>query len=133
MVFICDQLHKALLILRILLYAVQQTSKVSLGCFYQIRRQGYVGGVSAISRPIPAYTFCILFCFYDIYILSTFFQKVFSEAEEMAKRYRQKMTVVPVTRKIEPLPDHVLHFEDEENSLANWTWFKFQKDNEPNP
>lgn len=58
-------------------------------------------------------------------------EKVFSEAEEMAKKYRQKMPVISVTRKFEPLPSNALHFEDEQNSFANWKWFKFQsEDNE---
>ncbi|KAK9270580.1 hypothetical protein L1049_026161 [Liquidambar formosana] len=58
-------------------------------------------------------------------------EKVFSEAEEMAKKYRQKLPAVSATRKLEPLPDTNL-FDDEASLYANWKWFKFERDNEPN-
>ncbi|KAK3018091.1 hypothetical protein RJ639_004776 [Escallonia herrerae] len=58
-------------------------------------------------------------------------ERVFSEAEKMAKKYRQKLPSVSATRKLEPLPTDTLSFEDEENLYANWKWFKFERDDEP--
>ncbi|KAL3513979.1 hypothetical protein ACH5RR_026696 [Cinchona calisaya] len=55
-------------------------------------------------------------------------EKVFSEAEEMAKKYRQKMPAISAARKLDPLPPNPIPFEDEENILANWKWFKFDRD-----
>lgn len=52
-------------------------------------------------------------------------EKVFAEAEEMAKKYRQKLPAVTATRKIKPLPADALPFDDEEKLYANWKWFKF--------
>ncbi|XP_057794655.1 protein PIGMENT DEFECTIVE 338, chloroplastic [Salvia miltiorrhiza] len=60
-------------------------------------------------------------------------ERVFSEAEEMAKKYRRKMADVSATRKLEALPTEGLPFEDEEKFYANWKWFKFERDNELNP
>ncbi|KAL6509833.1 hypothetical protein OROGR_022321 [Orobanche gracilis] len=58
-------------------------------------------------------------------------EKVFSEAIEMAKRYRQKISAVPETRKLEALPkDGGLPFGDEERLYANWKWFKFESERE---
>uniref|UniRef100_A0A5B7CAP3 S1 motif domain-containing protein n=1 Tax=Davidia involucrata TaxID=16924 RepID=A0A5B7CAP3_DAVIN len=56
-------------------------------------------------------------------------EKVFSEAEEMAKKYRQKILAVS-TRKLEPLPTNALPFNDEANFYSNWKWIKFERDNE---
>ncbi|KAI7729133.1 hypothetical protein M8C21_033182 [Ambrosia artemisiifolia] len=53
-------------------------------------------------------------------------EKVYSEAAEMAKKYRQKMAP---TRKSEHLPLDTLPFNDEENMYANWKWFKFEREN----
>ncbi|KAH6782445.1 Nucleic acid-binding proteins superfamily [Perilla frutescens var. frutescens] len=55
-------------------------------------------------------------------------EKVFSEAEEMAKKYRQKISAVSATQNIEALPMEDLPFEDEEKFYANWQWFKFERD-----
>ncbi|OIT35707.1 PREDICTED: uncharacterized protein LOC109243008 [Nicotiana attenuata] len=55
-------------------------------------------------------------------------EKVFSEAKEMAKKYRQNLRTVSATRKPEPLPTDRLPFEDEESLYANWKWFKFERD-----
>ncbi|CAH9128326.1 unnamed protein product [Cuscuta epithymum] len=57
-------------------------------------------------------------------------EKVFCEAEMMAKKYRQKN--IPAASsdmsKTEPLPtNNSLPFEDGEKMYANWQWFKFQK------
>lgn len=54
-------------------------------------------------------------------------QKVFSEAEEMTKKYRQRLPIVSLPRKSEPVPTDVLPFDDEARLYANWTWFKFEQ------
>lgn len=56
-------------------------------------------------------------------------EKVFSEAEEMAKKYRQNLPAVLANRKLEPLPDATL-FDNEASLYANWKWFKFERDDE---
>lgn len=58
-------------------------------------------------------------------------QRVFSEAEEMAKKYRQKLPAVSAsTSKLEPLPNDALSYEDESKLYSNWKWFIFERDNE---
>ncbi|XP_057531889.1 protein PIGMENT DEFECTIVE 338, chloroplastic [Amaranthus tricolor] len=57
-------------------------------------------------------------------------QKVFAEAEEMAKKYRLKLPRISATHMSEP-PISDLLFEDEASLYANWKWFKFQRENEP--
>ncbi|XP_010925073.2 protein PIGMENT DEFECTIVE 338, chloroplastic isoform X3 [Elaeis guineensis] len=57
-------------------------------------------------------------------------EKVFSEAEEMAKKYRQRLPVVCATRKLEPVPADALPFDDEVRLYSNWQWFKFEQHNE---
>lgn len=56
-------------------------------------------------------------------------ERVFSEAKEMAKKFRQNLRSVSAIKKPEPLPTDRLPFEDEENMYANWKWFKFERDN----
>lgn len=56
-------------------------------------------------------------------------ERVFSEAKQMAKKFRQNLPTVSATKKPEPLPTDRLPFEDEENMYANWKWFKFERDN----
>ncbi|XP_020598435.1 uncharacterized protein LOC110038021 [Phalaenopsis equestris] len=53
-------------------------------------------------------------------------QKVFSEAEDMARRYKQKTSVMSATPKVDQLLDEVLPFDDEAKLYANWEWFKFE-------
>ncbi|KAL0440355.1 UNVERIFIED_CONTAM: protein PIGMENT defective, chloroplastic [Sesamum latifolium] len=60
-------------------------------------------------------------------------EKVFSEAKEMAKKYRQKISSISTTRKSEALPMDGLPFEDEERLYSNWKWFKFERDSETSP
>ncbi|KAL2467946.1 Nucleic acid-binding proteins superfamily [Forsythia ovata] len=60
-------------------------------------------------------------------------EKVFSEAEAMAKKYRRKILAVSATRKVEALPTDGLPFENEETLYANWKWFKFERDHATNP
>ncbi|KAK4860166.1 hypothetical protein QYF36_018499 [Acer negundo] len=55
-------------------------------------------------------------------------ERVFSEAEEMAKKYRQKLPDVSTSPKSEPPPTNALPFDREANLCANWKWFKFQSD-----
>eukprot|EP00268_Persea_americana_P056220 TRINITY_DN6613_c0_g1_i8.p1 TRINITY_DN6613_c0_g1~~TRINITY_DN6613_c0_g1_i8.p1 ORF type:complete len:143 (+),score=18.00 TRINITY_DN6613_c0_g1_i8:3-431(+) len=53
-------------------------------------------------------------------------EKVLSEAEDMAKRYRPKLPVVFATRKLDPFPAETLPFDDESRLYSNWKWFKFE-------
>ncbi|XWS24900.1 hypothetical protein CRYUN_Cryun27aG0024900 [Craigia yunnanensis] len=57
-------------------------------------------------------------------------ERVFSEAEEMAKKYRQNLPAVSAPCNIEPLPTDALPFDNEETLYANWKWFKFERENE---
>ncbi|KAJ4952069.1 hypothetical protein NE237_028901 [Protea cynaroides] len=59
-------------------------------------------------------------------------ERVFSEAEEMAKKYRQKLPVVSAIRKLDSLQSDVLPFHDKEKLYSNWKWFKFEQDNDVN-
>lgn len=53
-------------------------------------------------------------------------QKVFSEAEEMAKRYREQLLVVSRNTKLDyDLPGETIPFDNEATLYANWKWFKF--------
>ncbi|KAL1540569.1 protein PIGMENT DEFECTIVE 338, chloroplastic-like protein [Salvia divinorum] len=60
-------------------------------------------------------------------------EKVLSEAEDMAKKYRRRMAAVSTQRKLEALPVDGLPFGDEEKLYANWQWFRFERNNELNP
>ncbi|XBI17986.1 hypothetical protein VPH35_059892 [Triticum aestivum] len=52
--------------------------------------------------------------------------KVFSEAEEMAKRYREQLLVVSRNTKLDyDLPGETIPFDNEATLYANWKWFKF--------
>lgn len=58
-------------------------------------------------------------------------ERVFSEAEDMAKRYRKMLPADIVPRNIEPSPiEEALPFGNEASLYANWEWFKFEGDNE---
>ncbi|KAM0894436.1 hypothetical protein ACQ4PT_024416 [Festuca glaucescens] len=56
-------------------------------------------------------------------------EKVFAEAEEMARRYRDQMLVSPRSAEAGSScsDDHGVPFEDEGESYANWKWLKFIK------
>ncbi|RZC55264.1 hypothetical protein C5167_014121 [Papaver somniferum] len=54
-------------------------------------------------------------------------EKVFLEAEEMAKKYRKKLPAFSATRKLDPLPEDTLPFDDEAKLYSNWMWFKFEQ------
>lgn len=59
-------------------------------------------------------------------------QKVFSEAEEMAKRYREQLPVISQNSILDDrLPGEMLSFDDEAKMYANWQWFKFLHHNKP--
>ncbi|WVZ69889.1 hypothetical protein U9M48_018605 [Paspalum notatum var. saurae] len=59
-------------------------------------------------------------------------EKVFSEAEEMAKRYREQLPVISQSTTLDDgLPGEMLPFDDEAKLYANWKWFKFLHHNRP--
>ncbi|XP_044509896.1 protein PIGMENT DEFECTIVE 338, chloroplastic-like [Mangifera indica] len=62
-------------------------------------------------------------------------ERVFSEAEEMAKKYRQKLPAVSASPHSEPLPTDTIPFDNEASLCANWKWFKFENEkmNQINP
>ncbi|XP_057426867.1 protein PIGMENT DEFECTIVE 338, chloroplastic-like [Lotus japonicus] len=53
-------------------------------------------------------------------------ERVFLEAEMMAKKYKQKLPPAITTKRLDPLPTSALPFENEA-LYANWKWFKFEK------
>ncbi|CAL0316054.1 unnamed protein product [Lupinus luteus] len=53
-------------------------------------------------------------------------ERVFAEAEMMAKKYKQKLPPAVFTKRLEPLPTSDMPFENEQ-LYANWKWFKFEK------
>lgn len=55
-------------------------------------------------------------------------ERVFSEAEEMAKKYRQKLPAVSVSPKSESLPTDTPPLDSEASMCANWKWFRFEQD-----
>lgn len=57
------------------------------------------------------------------------FQRVFSEAEEMAERYREQLPADSKNAKLDAdLPGGTIPFDDEATLYANWKWFKFLED-----
>ena len=53
-------------------------------------------------------------------------QKVFSEAEEMAKRYREQLPVVSRNTELDyDVQVETIPFDNEAALYANWKWFKF--------
>lgn len=73
-----------------------------------------------------------IFKFQINFKISFSFQRVFSEAEMMAKKYRQKLPAILGTRRSEPSPGNALNFDNEATMYANWRWFKFERESEPN-
>ncbi|XP_061345184.1 protein PIGMENT DEFECTIVE 338, chloroplastic isoform X2 [Gastrolobium bilobum] len=53
-------------------------------------------------------------------------ERVFQEADMMAKRYKQKLPHAVNTQLLEPPPTNAIPFENEA-LYANWKWFKFEK------
>ncbi|XP_021302569.1 uncharacterized protein LOC8068985 isoform X3 [Sorghum bicolor] len=67
-------------------------------------------------------------------LLLTNKEKVFSEAEEMAQRYREQIAKPPRSIAAEDSCDDAVPFDDEALSYANWKWLKFSKSGDvPNP
>uniref|UniRef100_A0A0D9YB48 S1 motif domain-containing protein n=1 Tax=Oryza glumipatula TaxID=40148 RepID=A0A0D9YB48_9ORYZ len=55
--------------------------------------------------------------------------RVFSEAEEMAERYREQLPADSKNAKLDAdLPGGTIPFDDEATLYANWKWFKFLED-----
>ncbi|KAF3772906.1 30S ribosomal protein S1 [Nymphaea thermarum] len=57
-------------------------------------------------------------------------EKVFSEAEKMARRYRQRLPAISIPRNLDSVGQCTLPFDDEAALYANWNWFRFEKGNE---
>uniref|UniRef100_A0A0E0JKK3 S1 motif domain-containing protein n=1 Tax=Oryza punctata TaxID=4537 RepID=A0A0E0JKK3_ORYPU len=58
--------------------------------------------------------------------------KVFSEAEEMAERYREQLPADSKNAKLDAgLPGGTIPFDEEATLYANWKWFKFLEDGKP--
>ncbi|KAL5080833.1 hypothetical protein RYX36_009254 [Vicia faba] len=53
-------------------------------------------------------------------------EKVFVEADMMAKKYKEKLPPAFITKGSQPLSQSVLPFENEA-LYTNWKWFKFEK------
>ncbi|KAL5219856.1 hypothetical protein ABZP36_024569 [Zizania latifolia] len=59
-------------------------------------------------------------------------ERVFSEAEEIAKRYREQLPADSKNTKLDDdLPGGTIQFDDEATLYANWRWFKFLEDAKP--
>ncbi|XP_028806062.1 uncharacterized protein LOC114760920 [Neltuma alba] len=54
-------------------------------------------------------------------------ERVFHEAEMMARKYKEKLPPSLTRRRSDPLPRNSLPFENE-TLYANWNWFKFEKE-----
>lgn len=52
-------------------------------------------------------------------------QRVFAEAEQMARKYRQELRPVSAPHKSQPPPPKDALFDDEAKLYANWKWFEF--------
>ncbi|KAJ4847501.1 hypothetical protein Tsubulata_012248 [Turnera subulata] len=55
-------------------------------------------------------------------------ERVFAEAEEMAKKYRQKLASVQKSWKSEKPPESPSSLDDEATLYSNWKWFKFERE-----
>ncbi|XP_057974538.1 protein PIGMENT DEFECTIVE 338, chloroplastic isoform X4 [Malania oleifera] len=54
-------------------------------------------------------------------------ERVFSDAERMAKKYKQTLPALAATRVLEPLSTELPSFDSEANLYSNWRWFKFER------
>lgn len=122
--------NSRLLIILLMLLAVLRTLKVSLGYLYQTKRFIFLYFIS-ISNLFYVGHLPLLFNANNLIIRNLLWQKVFAEAEEIAKKYRKKLPAVLATRKIDPLPE-TIPFDNEAELYANWKWFKFESNSEPN-
>ncbi|EEE64497.1 hypothetical protein OsJ_19347 [Oryza sativa Japonica Group] len=59
-------------------------------------------------------------------------EKVFSEAEEMAQRYRDQISEKHQPAELDSSFDEVAPFDDEAVSYANWKWLRFSKSDKTN-
>nr|CAB3460873.1 unnamed protein product [Digitaria exilis] len=57
-------------------------------------------------------------------------ERVFSEAEEMAQRYREQIEEPPRSGEAEDSWNDIVPFDNEAQSYANWKWLKFGKSDE---
>ncbi|CAN6359351.1 unnamed protein product [Urochloa humidicola] len=57
-------------------------------------------------------------------------EKVFSEAEEMARRYREQIAEPPRPSEVEEPCNNSVPFDNEVRSCANWKWLKFSNSDE---
>lgn len=99
-------------------HAALPTLKVNLDFFFQIKRYLFI-----CYYPIKISSMDLV---YWIRIHFSTIQRVFMEADMMAKKYKQKLPPHIVSTKLGPLPTSALPFENEA-LYANWKWFKFEK------
>ncbi|XP_015692871.1 protein PIGMENT DEFECTIVE 338, chloroplastic-like [Oryza brachyantha] len=59
-------------------------------------------------------------------------EKVFSEAEEMAQRYRDQISETHKPTEFDSCDDDTAPFDDEAVSFANWRWLRFSKSDKTN-
>ncbi|CAL1363236.1 unnamed protein product [Linum trigynum] len=55
-------------------------------------------------------------------------ERVFAEAEDMARKYRQKLPASPKSQKSATPPTNSSSFDDKPILYANWKWLKFERD-----
>ncbi|KAI4346551.1 hypothetical protein L6164_007439 [Bauhinia variegata] len=55
-------------------------------------------------------------------------ERVYLEADVMAKKYKEKLAPAIIIHRSDPLPTNALPFENEA-LYANWKWFKFERKN----
>ena len=73
-------------------------------------------------------------CFHPISLtekIHSIWQKVFAEADVMARKYKEKLPSGLAPHKSELPPTNALPFENEVRMYANWKWFKFEREYEP--
>ena len=73
-------------------------------------------------------------CFHPISLtekIHSIWQKVFAEADAMARKYKEKLPSGLAPHKSELSPTNALPFENEVRMYANWKWFKFEREYEP--
>lgn len=65
-------------------------------------------------------------CYSEMFVSFLCEQRVFVEADMMAKKYREKLPHAFITKGSEPLSKSAFPFENQA-LYANWKWFKFEK------
>lgn len=66
------------------------------------------------------------------FFIFVWLQKVFSEAEEMAQRYRDQISEKHQPAELDSSFDEVAPFDDEAVYYANWKWLRFSKSDKTN-